>query len=67
MLIQQKIMLELFDVPESKLESLYEIIHYFKMGLMQEDKQERVPGMIQGTLSECFFDTLPDEELIQWE
>ena len=41
MLIQQQIMLELSEIPESKLAGLYELIHYFKLGLIQEKKQER--------------------------
>lgn len=36
MQVQQKIMLELQDIPVSKLNELYDFIHYFKLGLMSE-------------------------------
>jgi propanediol dehydratase small subunit len=39
MQIQQQIMAELADIPEDKLAELYELIHYFKLGLITEKKQ----------------------------
>ena len=67
MQIQQQIMLELSDIPEDKLIGLYDLIHYFKLGLSKEKKQERNPGILQGSLSESFFEALPEEELNAWE
>ena len=67
MQIQQQIMLELSDIPEDKLAGLYDLIHYFKLGLSKEEKQERNPGILQGSLSESFFETLPEDELNAWE
>ena len=40
MQIQQQIMLELADIPEAKLFELYDLIHYFKLGLIHEKKQQ---------------------------
>ena len=38
MQIQQQILLELTDIPEPKLFELYDLIHYFKLGLIHEKK-----------------------------
>lgn len=65
--IQQQIMQELADIPEEKLAGLYELIHYFKLGLVKEKQQERKPGLLQGTVSERFFEPLPESELNAWE
>jgi hypothetical protein len=67
MLIQQQIMLALSEIPESKLAGLYELIHYFKLGLNQEKKQERSSGLLQGKVSDSFFEPLPEAELKAWE
>ncbi|MBS3026576.1 MAG: hypothetical protein HCA25_05630 [Dolichospermum sp. DET50] len=63
----QKIVEELQDIPEEKLTELYNIIHYFRLGLNQERRQPRTPGLLKGKLSEAFFEPLPEEELQQWE
>jgi len=39
MQLQQQIMRELADIPEDKLAGLYELIHYFKLGLSTEKNQ----------------------------
>ncbi|MGF1675576.1 MAG: hypothetical protein ACFCUV_18105 [Rivularia sp. (in: cyanobacteria)] len=63
----QKIVQELQDIPEDKLAELYDIIHYFRLGLDQEVPQPRTPGLLKGQLSDTFFEPLPEEELQQWE
>ncbi|MGB3641422.1 MAG: hypothetical protein WBA39_28170 [Rivularia sp. (in: cyanobacteria)] len=63
----QKIVQELQDIPEDKLAELYDIIHYFRLGLGQERTQPRTPGLLKGQLSDTFFEPLPEEELQQWE
>jgi hypothetical protein len=63
----QKIVQELQDIPEEKLEKLFDIIHYFRLGLANEVSQARTPGLLPGQLSEAFFEPLPEEELQQWE
>jgi hypothetical protein len=67
MQIQQQIMLELADIPADKLTGLYELIHYFKLGLIKEKTQERTPGILQGMVSSSFFEPLPEQELDAWE
>ncbi len=32
-----------------------------------EEKKERTPGLIEGRLTEAFFEPLPPEELEAWE
>ena len=66
MLIDQ-IIEELQGIPEEKLEEIYDLIHYFRLGLKQESQQPRTPGLIKGKLSDSFFEPLPEDELKQWE
>jgi hypothetical protein len=63
----QKIIQELQDIPEEKLAELYDVIHYFRLGLSQETTQPRTPGLLTEQLGDAFFDPLPEEELQQWE
>ncbi len=63
----QKIFQELQNIPEDKLAEIYDLIHYFRLGLGQEQKQPRTPGLIKGKLGDAFFEPLPEEELQQWE
>lgn len=63
----QKIVQELQDIPEDKLAELYNLIHDFKLGLDQEPKQPRTPGLLKGQLGDAFFEPLPEEELQEWE
>jgi hypothetical protein len=63
----QKIYQELQDIPEDKLAEIYNLIHYYRLGLGQEQKQPRTPGLLAGKLGEAFFKPLSEEELQQWE
>lgn len=63
----QKIVQELQNIPEDKLAEIYDIIHYFRLGLDREAAQPRTPGILTGKLSDAFFEPLPEEELQQWE
>jgi hypothetical protein len=63
----QKIYQELQDIPEDKLAEVYDLIHYFRLGLRTEQAQARTPGLLTGTLGDAFFEPLPEEELQQWE
>ncbi len=63
----QKIVQELQDVPEDKLAEIYDLIHYFNLGLKQEFTEFRTPGLLSGQLDDTFFEALPEEELQQWE
>ncbi|CDH43618.1 hypothetical protein [Candidatus Contendibacter odensensis] len=64
---QQRIMSELRNIPEPKLAELYDLIHYFRLGLTQPSAQPRQPGLLHGQLGAAFFEPLPDEELRAWE
>ncbi|MCT7969700.1 hypothetical protein NG799_25645 [Laspinema sp. D1] len=71
----QKIIQELQDIPEEKLAEIYDLIHYFRLGLNQENTElrsvsevePRTPGLLTGKLSDAFFEPLPEEELQRWE
>jgi hypothetical protein len=63
----QKIIQELQDIPEEKLAELYDVIHYFRLGLSQDTAQPRTPGLLAGKLGDAFFEPLPEEEFQQWE
>jgi hypothetical protein len=59
----QKIYQELQDIPEDKLAEIYDLIHYFRLGLGQDQTQPRTPGLIQVTLGDAFFEPLPEVDL----
>ncbi|BAQ63204.1 hypothetical protein GM3708_3610 (plasmid) [Geminocystis sp. NIES-3708] len=62
-----KIIKELEGIPENKLNQIYEIVHYFRLGINAEKQTPRTPGLLKGKLGEAFFEPLPEEELQQWE
>ena len=66
-MIIQKIIDELNEIPEDKLDQIYELIHYFRLGLNQQTDQPRTPGLLKGSLGDAFFEPLPESELQQWE
>ncbi len=66
-MLVQKIVKELQNIPEDKLAELYDLIHYFCLGLDTVKPQPRKPGLLSGTLGDAFFESLPEEELRQWE
>jgi len=63
----EKIIQELQDIPEDKLTEIYDLIHYFRLGLTLEPAQPRTPGLLTGKIGDAFFEPLPEEELQQWE
>ena len=66
-MIIQKIIDELNEIPEEKLTQIYELIHYFRLGLNQQTDQFRIPGLLKGSFGDAFFEPLPESELQQWE
>jgi hypothetical protein len=62
-----KIVEELQNIPEEKLAEIYDLIHYFRLGLAQQKVQPRTPGLLTGQLGDAFFEPLPEEELQAWE
>ena len=67
MMLRQKIINELQEIPEDKLSQLYDMIHSFRLELNQEKKPNRTPGLLKGKLDDTFFEPLPEQELQQWE
>ncbi len=63
----EKIVQELQHIPDVKLAELYDLIHYFRLGLGKELNQSRTPGVLEGQLDDSFFDPLPEEELQKWQ
>lgn len=51
----EKILQELQDIPEDKLAAIYDLIHYFRLGLGREQPQPRTPGLLTGKLGDAFF------------
>jgi len=66
-MFQQRIMAELQGIPEDKLAEIYDLIHYFRLGLNREQPAERQSGLLKGELGAAFFEELSDEELKRWE
>jgi len=66
-MLQQQIMQEIQDIPDDKLAEIYDLIHYFRLGLNKENASERKPGLLEGSLSQYFFDDLPEDELKGWK
>lgn len=67
MTLQQQIIGELQYIPEDKLAEIYDLIHSFRLGLARENPAERQPGLLKGTVSNSFFEPLPEKELRAWE
>ena len=63
----EKIYRELQDIPEGKLSEIYDLIHYFRLGLGQNQTQPRTPGLLTRTFGDTFFEPLSEEELQVWE
>jgi hypothetical protein len=62
-----KIIQELQDIPEDKLSQIYDIIHYFRLGINSQKPQPRTPGLLKGQLGDAFFEPLLEAELQLWE
>ena len=66
-----KIIQELQDIPEDKLAEIYDIIHYFRLGLERELSAEETPneivieGIHQGIREALSGQTIPLSEM--WE
>lgn len=74
MLLQQ-IMQELQALPEDKLAEIYNLIHYYRLGLTQASDEHpaesnnapRTPGLLKGEVGDAFFEPMTEEELQEWE
>lgn len=66
-MLHQKIIEELQEIPEENLNTLYDIIHTFRLSLRKDNLEPRKPGLLVGKLNDTFFEPLPEEELQLWE
>lgn len=68
-MLRDKIIAELQNIPEDRLTQIYDLIYYFRLGLDLENQQQqpRTPGLLEGKLGEAFFQPLSEEDLQQWE
>lgn len=67
----EKIVQELRDIPEDKLAEIYDLIHYFRIGLERETSAEETPpeivieGIHQGIREALSGQTIPLSKM--WE
>lgn len=67
MMLQQRIINEVQQIPESQLIELYDLIHRFRLKSVKEIIASRQPGLLKGQLGDAFFEPLPEDELRNWE
>jgi hypothetical protein len=66
----EKIVQELRDIPEDKLAEIYDLIHYFRLGLEKESLAEETPtetvleGIHQGIREALTGQTIPLSEML---
>ncbi len=63
----QAILREIQAIPKDQYQRLYQMICNFRQQLPIAQPKPRTPGLLQGTLSNTFFDPLPEDELQRWE
>ena len=72
-MLQEQLIEEIKQIPDEKLAEIYDLIHYFRLGLVQEKLtpsiKQRPIGLAKGCLqiSADFFEPLPDEILDAFE
>ena len=62
-MLQEKILKELERIPETKLAELYDIIHYFRLGLEQEARENPTMKLAGAwaDMSDDLFESLMNE------
>lgn len=65
--LQQKIIGELQDIPEDKLAEIYDLIHYFQLGLAREKPAERQPSLLKTIESEEIRQSATDKAFGLWQ
>ena len=75
MILQEQIIEEIKQIPNDKLEEIYDLIHYFRLGVTQGKQSQKITvkkrpiglskGKFQVPLS--FFEPLADEMLDAFE
>ncbi len=72
-MLQEKIIAEIKQIPDEKLAEIYDLVHYFRLGLLQEQQvlliKQRPIGLAKGLLEipASFFEPLPDDILDAFE
>jgi len=66
MSLQQQILCELQELPEDKLAEIYDLIHYFRLGLARE-KAVGQPGLSKAIEPEEACQPAPDEAFGLWQ
>ena len=69
MILQEQIFEEIKKIPNDKLVEIYDFIHYFRLGLTQEQQRQRIMvkqrpiGLSKGKFQvpESFFEPLTDD------
>jgi hypothetical protein len=72
-MLQEQLIEEIRQIPAEKLAEVYDLIHYFRLGLAQERPalgiKKRPIGLAKGQLNvpESFFEPLPNDILDAFE
>lgn len=72
-MLHEQLIEEIKQIPSEKLDEIYDLIHYFRLGLAQEKQMETISrrpiGLAKGlfTIPAGFFEPLPDEILDAFE
>jgi hypothetical protein len=72
-MLQEKIIAEIKQIPDEKLAEIYDLVHYFRLGLLQERQtlpvKQRSIGLAKGLMEipPSFFEPLPDDVLDAFE
>jgi len=72
-MLQEQLIEEIKQIPNEKLAEIYDLIHYFRLGLTQEKQtpeiRQRPIGLAKGQLEipASFFESLPDDILDAFE
>lgn len=72
-MLQEQLIEEIKQIPDEKLAEIYDLIHYFRIGLTQEKQaslnKQRPIGLAKGQVQipASFFEPLPDEILDAFE
>ena len=72
-MLREQLIEEIKQIPNEKLAEIYDLIHYFRIGLAQEKPTKIVPqrpiGLAKGQfeIPDSFFEPLPDDILDAFE
>ncbi len=75
MILKEQIIEEIKQIPDDKLLEIYDLIHYFRLGVVQEKQSQKITvtqrpiGLSKGKFQvpESFFEPLANEMLDAFE